>query len=78
MEELRIYLNGLSRGAQENFALRCGTTIGYLRKTLSLNTELGPLLCSLIEQESDQQVTRVKLRPNDWQKIWPELATKAA
>ena len=29
----------------------------------------------LIETKSDGEVTRKTLRPNDWQEIWPELAT---
>jgi DNA-binding transcriptional regulator YdaS (Cro superfamily) len=29
----------------------------------------------LIEAATDGEVTRKDLRPDDWQKIWPELAT---
>lgn len=31
---------------------------------------------SIIEQQTDGLVTRKELRPNDWQEIWPELATQ--
>jgi DNA-binding transcriptional regulator YdaS (Cro superfamily) len=31
--------------------------------------------CALIEKATNGTVTRRELRPNDWQKIWPELAT---
>lgn len=34
--------------------------------------------CSTIELATDGQVTRRDLRPNDWQRIWPELATTSA
>ncbi|MGA4365398.1 MULTISPECIES: transcriptional regulator [Pantoea] len=73
MEELRIYLNALSLSEQRIFADTCGTTIGYLRKALSKNHELGPALCVLIEKASDGKVTRKNLHPTDWESIWPEL-----
>ena len=31
--------------------------------------------CAQIEAATGAQVTRKQLRPNDWQLIWPELAT---
>ena len=36
--------------------------------------------CAAIEQATNGAVTRRDLRPDDWQRIWPELAepTKAA
>ncbi len=74
MESLRLYLNGLPPTEQERFALRCGTTIGYLRKALSLRTIMNPRLCADIERESGGVVTRMDLRPDDWHRIWPELA----
>lgn len=73
MEELRIYLNAMSSDEQRLFAERCGTTIGYLRKALSRNHELGAALCVLIETASDGSVTRKHLHPHDWTQIWPEL-----
>lgn len=73
MEELRIYLNALSLDEQRSFALLCGTSIGYLRKALSKNHELGPALCVLIEEASRGVVTRKNLHPGDWASIWPEL-----
>lgn len=30
--------------------------------------------CAAIEQATGGAVTRIDLRPDDWQKIWPELA----
>lgn len=32
--------------------------------------------CAAIEIATRGAVTRKDLRPNDWQKIWPELATE--
>lgn len=34
--------------------------------------------CFAIELATNGAVTRKDLRPNDWQKIWPDLAEKAA
>ncbi|KHO34830.1 antirepressor protein Cro [Enterobacter sp. FB] len=73
MEKLRTYLNSLSLEEQREFASRCGTSIGYLRKALSKNHELGAALCVLIEKFSNGTVTRKDLHPGDWVSIWPEL-----
>lgn len=69
MNELRIYLNNLSLDEQRAFATKCGTTIGYLRKALSKNHELGAALCVLIEKASAGEVTRKHLHPSDWTAI---------
>lgn len=78
MEKLRMYLNSLSLDEQRKFAAACGTTIGYLRKALSKNHDLGAALCVLIEKASEGAVTRKDLHPSDWVCIWPELNEKAA
>lgn len=73
MNELRIFLNSLSLDEQRDFATKCGTTIGYLRKALSKNHDLGAALCVLIEKASSGVVTRKHLHSSDWASIWPEL-----
>lgn len=73
MKKLRSYINTLSFEAQEKFARACDTTIGYLRKALSVQQKLRPTLCVAIERATDGKVTRKDLRP-DWDLIWPELA----
>ncbi len=75
MEKLRNYLNSYSTNEQVAFALICNTTIGYLRKAISVGELLKPATCVLIEQHTKVQVTRKDLRPNDWESIWPELKT---
>lgn len=35
---------------------------------------LSPSHCTSIEKLTHGQVTRKDLRPNDWHRIWPELA----
>ena len=74
MERLRAHLRTLSVDEQRAYAMRCGTTIGYLRKALSLDLRLRAHVCVALERESAGAVTRRDLRPDDWQDIWPELA----
>ncbi len=73
MEKLLSYINALSTPDQADFAFACKTTIGYLRKACSKGQLLGPALCSAIERESKNAVTRIDLHPDDWHLIWPEL-----
>lgn len=73
MEKLLSYLNSLTVADQNAMAALCKTTVGYLRKSCCVNQKLGAELCVSIEQATDGAVTRKDLRPDDWQKIWPEL-----
>lgn len=73
MEELKAYLNSLTTKEQESFALRCNTTVGYLRKSISRNSRLGAEICVAIERETKGLVTRKHLI-EDWHLRWPELA----
>lgn len=67
MEKLRAYINSLSPQQQQGFAERCGTSIGYLRKALSVKPNLSESLCINIERESGGAVTCEELRPDvDW------------
>lgn len=75
MDKLLKFLNGLSKDAREAFAASCGTSVGYLRKAVSSGQLLNATTCVRIEQGSCGQITRQELRPDDWQNIWPELAT---
>lgn len=34
--------------------------------------------CAAIELATDGKVTRKELRPDDWQRVWPELVDSAA
>ncbi|EOC0702436.1 TPA: helix-turn-helix domain-containing protein [Salmonella enterica] len=73
MNELKNFLNSLSTEEQRDFAKRCGTSIGYLRKVLSIDGRIGAELSVSIEVNSDGRVTRKHLHPDKWKKIWPEL-----
>lgn len=52
--------------------------IGVKQQTISNWMKGGairPEHCSAIERFTDGAVTRRDLRPDDWQQIWPELAS---
>lgn len=69
METLRNYLNSLDLDAQMAYAVRCDTTIGYLRKALSRGQKFDGALARMLDIESGSAVKRADLRPD----IWPEL-----
>jgi DNA-binding transcriptional regulator YdaS (Cro superfamily) len=67
MNSLRTYLNTLPKEHQQAYALRCGTTINYLRKAISTNQRLGADLAVLLAKESGGAVTFDSIRPDvDW------------
>jgi DNA-binding transcriptional regulator YdaS (Cro superfamily) len=61
--ELRAYLNLLSKEEQAAFACEVGTSIGYLRKGISVGQEFGSDLALAIERETNGAVTVADLRP---------------
>lgn len=67
MKSITVYLAGLPVEEREPFARRCGTTIGYLRKAVSVGQRLGESLCIALERESGRQIRCEELRPDvDW------------
>ena len=59
---------------RKELAQRCGIADAYLYQILSGRREASPELCVVVERESEKQITRQQLRPNDWRRIWPELS----
>lgn len=67
MHPILQYLNGLPVPEQADFAQRCGTSLGYLRKAGSTRQRMGENLCINIERESSRAVVCEVLRPDvDW------------
>lgn len=67
METLRAFINALEPGAQAAFAVRCGTTVNYLRNAISSRKKLGESICINVERESLGSVRCEDLRPDvDW------------
>ncbi|WP_250500571.1 YdaS family helix-turn-helix protein [Caballeronia sp. GAWG1-5s-s] len=70
MDKLRTYLNSMPPEKQEEFARRCGTTLGYLRKAISADQQFDVQLCINIEVESMGAVLCEDLRPRvTWSKL---------
>lgn len=74
MREVLDYLKSLPPEGRADFAARCGTSLGYIRKAASVGHLFSPATCVRIEAESSGVITRPMLRPDDWHLIWPELA----
>jgi DNA-binding transcriptional regulator YdaS (Cro superfamily) len=74
MEQLRTYLNSLSIKDQERYAKACGTSLGYLRKAISIRPRLDGELCRLLDENSKGAVPRESIRPD----IWPERLNNSA
>ena len=74
MKKLLDYLNGLSVAAQEDFAKRCATTVGYLRQIAYGHRECQRALAINIERESERELTCEELVPTgvDWAYIRAE------
>lgn len=72
MDKLIAYLNSLGKVDRADFAARCRTSEGYMRKARSAGQKFRSELCVRIEQQSNGAVTRRDLR-DDWSEVWPEL-----
>jgi DNA-binding transcriptional regulator YdaS (Cro superfamily) len=66
-ESLRTYLNSLDRDSQEEYARRCETSVGYLRKALSTKERIAESTAIALDRESDGAVPVEDVRPDvDW------------
>lgn len=73
--DLKAFLKSLpDEPAREAFAAKCDTSVGHLRNIGYGQRPCAPALAVAIERESDKVVTRRDLCPDDWAKVWPELA----
>lgn len=72
--DLKTYLQSLPTAKRKEFAKKCGTTLGHMTNVSYAIKTCGPELAVAIERESKKAVTRKELRPNDWKRIWPEVA----
>ena len=79
MDKLLTYLNSLDPEQQSQFAARCGTTVGYLRKACSAGQRLSEGLCLRIGAESANTVSPEDLRADvDWPYLRKALAQTPA
>lgn len=73
-QDLRLFLSTLPINGQQEYAKRCGTTIGYLRKAMSLGQKLDGALARKLDENSGGKVRKQYIRPD----IWPELLEETA
>lgn len=64
VDALRAYLATLKPADQAAYALRCGTTIGYLRKAICTRPRLDGALARRLDEESSGAVPKESLRPD--------------
>lgn len=81
METLRIYLKSLEPRQQDAYARRCGTSLGYLRKALSVGQRFDGGLVRMLWDHSHGQVSRHELRPDIWPTVehdaWPDTVVSS-
>lgn len=64
-----------SRGRQASLASFLSVRAATVCEWASGQKDPSVRVAAAIEQFTQGQVTRKELFPNDWQKIWPELAS---
>ncbi len=64
-------------GSQAAMATLLGVTRGAVHQWKLHGRQVPVEHCAAIEKATGGKVTRRELRPDDWQRIWPELATTA-
>lgn len=73
IEPLLRWLRETPRAEAEAKCAERGTSVGYLRQ-IAYGYKLAGLNGADIELITDGQCRRQDLRPNDYARIWPELA----
>ena len=63
-------------GSQVALAKACGVSQPAIHKWISGGV-ISPENAAAIERATEGRVSRRDLRPNDWQKIWPELVDQS-
>lgn len=74
---LKTYIEK-ERGRATVIASALGWSLSYLSQMASGKSSISPEKAVLLEQITEGVVSRKDSRPDDWQKIWPELVDKAA
>lgn len=64
MNTLKQFLKQLTPDEQVEFARKCGTSLGYIRKAMSINQRFSAELCIKFEQYSLGDVRCEDLRPD--------------
>lgn len=75
--KLSEYLDSKERGAKTKLAEQVGAYTSDLSDWVNGSRPVPVHRCLAIEAATNGEVTRRDLRPDDWQKIWPELTPSA-
>lgn len=62
------------RGNATILSEKIGVSLSYLSQLAVEGAQVSPIRAVEIEQATGGEVTRQELRPDDWARIWPELA----
>ena len=76
--KLKTYLSQLERGGAAELAENLSISPSFLSQISSGTCAVSPERCVEIEQATNGEVTRKDLRPDDWERIWPELSKDSA
>ena len=71
--DLKTYLSPLNTEERDAFSAKCLTTRGHLQNVMYGIRPCATDLAVNVERESGGAVRRWDLRPDDWDKHWPEL-----
>ncbi len=71
--QLKQFIEGLGRGDAKKLANSLGVSSSFLSQMASGRCSISPARCVEIENATNGDVRRQDLRPDDWDKIWPEL-----
>lgn len=63
-----------TRATQRELAAKLGITPVLINQWANGKRPIPPERCVEIERATNGEVTRPELRPDDWERIWPELA----
>lgn len=69
---LKDYIS-TSHGNAKDLAQKIGVSQSFLSQMIGGIRTISPENAVSIEQATNGEVTRKDLRPDDWDRIWPEL-----
>ncbi|WP_343499225.1 transcriptional regulator [Achromobacter denitrificans] len=76
--DLKTYISKSPRGTASGLAKALSISPSYLSQMASGQAPISPERSVAIERATAGAVSRRELRPEDWQRIWPEMAEARA
>lgn len=70
--DLKTFISA-ERGRASALAAELGVSLSYLSQMANGKAPVSPERCVEIEQKTLGAVPRQHQKPDDWQRIWPEL-----